>query len=250
MRLFLLRLYPIALVLAVWEASTRLGLVDPFLLPSFTAVLKALVANADTLATDSFITLGRAAAGLAIGGSIGLATGMLMARYRAVGDFFDPLVSAIFPTPKLALFPLLMVWLGLGEGSKIALIALSAFFPITVNTYAGIRGVDKFLIWNAQTKGASSFQMLTKVMLPAALPFIFTGLRVSTAFSFLLAIAAEMLSANNGLGFRLIYSQRTFEPETMYASLLLVASLGFIVDRLLGILIRRMLAWQDTTEIT
>jgi ABC-type nitrate/sulfonate/bicarbonate transport system permease component len=245
----LLRAYPIAIILAIWEISGRLGMVDPFLVPAFSDVMKAMIANADLLVKDSGITLIRAAVGLAVGGSIGLIVGMTMARYRPVNDFFDPLISAIFPTPKLALFPLMMVWFGLGETSKIALVASSAFFPICVNTYAGIRGVDRFLIWNAQTKGADQFQMLFKVMLPAALPFIFTGLRVSTAFSFLLAIAAEMLAANNGLGYRLVYAQRTFEPQTMYASLLLVAALGFLVDRLLGILIRRLLVWQDTTEV-
>ena len=244
------RIYPIALVLGLWELSGRLSLVDPFLLPPLSAALAAVVTNADLLVLDSLITLGRAFTGLAIGAFAGLVVGTLMAWYRPVNDFFDPLVSAIFPTPKLALFPLLMVWLGLGEGSKIALIALSAFFPVAVNTLSGMRGVDKFLIWNAQTKGANEFQILRRVMIPAALPFIFTGLRISTAFAFLLAIAAEMLSANSGLGFRLIISQRTFEPATMYASLLLVAALGFTVDRVLGALIRRMLVWQDTADST
>jgi len=246
--ILLRRMYPVLLVLAIWEISGRLELVDPFLLPPFSAALRALVDNADLLAWDGLITLWRAFAGLLIGGTVGLIVGMLMAWYRPIYEFFDPLVAAIFPTPKLALFPLLMVWLGLGEASKVALVALSAFFPVTVNTYSGMRGVDKFLIWNAQTKGANEFQILVRVMLPAALPFIFTGLRVATAFAFLLALAAEMLAASSGLGFRLIFAQRTFEPATMYASLLIVATLGFLVDRILGVFIRRALVWQDTND--
>jgi len=140
-----------------------------------------------------------------------------------------------------------MVWLGLGDASKIALVAITAFFPIAINTYAGMRGVDKFLIWNAKTKGANAFQMLTRVMLPAALPFIFAGLRVATSFSFLLVVAAEMLGASGGLGFRILFAQRTFEAETMYAAILFVAALGFVVDRLVGLIGRRLLAWQDTS---
>jgi ABC-type nitrate/sulfonate/bicarbonate transport system permease component len=242
----LLKLYPLAVVLAIWELSARFGLVDPIFLPSLSAALKTMFDNAGLLSTDAAISLGRAFAGLAIGASVGLVLGMLMARFRLVDQFFDPIVAAVFPTPKLALFPLLMVWLGLGEGSKIALIAITTFFPVVINTYAGMRSVDKFLIWNARSKGASERQTLFLVMLPCALPYIFAGVRVATSFSFLLVVAAEMLSASNGLGFRILYAQRTFEAETMYAAILVVAMLGFTVDRIIGLIGRRLLAWQDT----
>ncbi|MGP8264916.1 MAG: ABC transporter permease [Beijerinckiaceae bacterium] len=242
----ILSLYPLAAVLAAWELLARSGMVDPLFLPPLSAALQSMASNAAMLASDVGLSLMRAFSGLIIGALIGLTIGMLMARYRAINSFFDPLIAAIFPTPKLALFPLLMVCLGLGESSKIALVAITAFFPVVINTYAGMRNVDKFLIWNARTKGANAFQMLTQVMLPAALPFIFTGIRVATSFSFLLVVAAEMLSANGGLGFRILYSQRTFEAETMYAAILLVAALGFTVDRMIGLVGRRLLAWQDT----
>jgi ABC-type nitrate/sulfonate/bicarbonate transport system permease component len=240
------KLYPILLVCLLWEAVTRLGLVDPVFLPPLTDALRDMAANAPLFAQDAIITLSRAFGGLAIGAVAGLLIGVLMARNSAFDGFMDPLLSAVFPTPKLALFPLLMVWLGIGEASKIAVIAITAFFPVTINTYAGVRGVDRFLIWNAMTKGTSQLQLLTKVLLPAALPFIFAGLRVATSFSFLLVVAAEMLNANSGLGFRILYSERTFATETMYAAILLVVALGFVVDRLLGMLGKRLLAWQDT----
>jgi NitT/TauT family transport system permease protein len=242
----LIKLYPIALVCILWEAVTRFGIVDPVFLPPLSDSLLDVATNAAMFTQDAIITLGRAFGGLAIGAGIGLVVGTLMARNSAIDGFMDPLLSAVFPTPKLALFPLLMVWLGIGEASKIAVIAVTAFFPVTINTYAGIRSVDRFLIWNAMTKGTNHFQMLTKVMLPAAFPFIFAGLRVATSFSFLLVVAAEMLNANSGLGFRILYSERTFATETMYAAILLVVALGFVVDRLLGMLGKRLLAWQDT----
>lgn len=241
-----LSLYPLALVLAAWELAARAGWVDPLFLPSLSAALQSMLANAGMLASDAGMSLMRAFTGLFIGAAAGLTVGMLMARYRVIDSFVDPLIAAIFPTPKLALFPLLMVWLGLGEASKIGLVAITAFFPVAINTYAGMRNVDKFLIWNARSKGANAFQLLMQVMLPAALPFIFTGFRVVTSFSFLLVVAAEMLSANGGLGYRILYSQRSFDSETMYAAILLVASLGFAVDRLIGLLGRKLLAWQDT----
>ena len=124
--------------------------------------------------------------------------------------------------------------------------ALTAFFPLVINTYSGMKGVDKFLIWNARTKGASEFQVLTRVMMPAALPFIFAGVRIATSFSFLLVVAAEMLGSTDGLGFRILYAQRTFEANTMYAAILFVAVLGYLVDRIVGLIGRRLLVWQDT----
>lgn len=242
----ILRLYPIGLILLVWELSTRAKLVDPMFLPPLSAALVDFWANLGLLMQDALSSLMRAGAGLLIGGGIGLVVGMAMARSKLAESFFDPLISALFPTPKLALFPLLMVWLGLGNGSKIALVALTAFFPIVINTYSGMKGVDKFLIWNARTKGASSFQVLTRVMAPAALPFIFAGVRIATSFSFLLVVAAEMLGSTDGLGFRILYAQRTFEANTMYAAILFVAVLGYVVDRIVGLIGRRLLAWQDT----
>ncbi len=244
----ILRLYPLALLLALWELVARMGWIDPLFLPALSAVFKSLVANIDTLATDTVVTLARAFTGLFIGAVTGITAGMLMARYRLIDQFLDPLLAVIFPTPKLALFPLLMVWLGLGEASKIALVAITTFFPLAINTYSGMKGVDRFLIWNARSKGANDFQLLTRVMLPASVPFIFAGFRVATSFSFLLVVAAEMLGANNGLGNRILYAQRTFEGELMYASILIIAALGFILDRLIGLIGRYILAWQDTTH--
>lgn len=244
----ILRLYPIAVVFLLWELLARSGLISPLFLPTFTGAVSQFYFHGGMLLVDAAQTLWRAFVGLLIGGTVGLLVGMMMAKFRAVDHFFDPLIGALFPTPKLALFPLLMVWLGLGDASKIALVALSAFFPVAINTYSGMKGVDKFLVWNARTKGASPYQVLVKVMLPAALPFIFTGLRVATSFSFLLVVAAEMLGASGGLGYRILFAQRTLESEQMYAAILFVAALGFLVDRLVGFIGRRLLAWQDTAN--
>lgn len=243
-----LRLYPLALLLILWEFVASRGWVDPLFLPPLSDVLQSIARNASTLATDTVVTLARAFAGLLIGAVTGISAGMLMARYRLFDQFLDPLLAVIFPTPKLALFPLLMVWLGLGEASKIALVAITTFFPLAINTYSGMKSVDRFLVWNALSKGANDYQVLIKVMLPASLPFIFAGFRVASSFSFLLVVAAEMLGANNGLGNRILYAQRTFESDLMYGSIIIIATLGFLLDRTVGVIGRRLLVWQDTAH--
>lgn len=248
---FLEKIFPLAVIAIVWESIARLQWADPLFLPRFTGVVQALWSGlfvTGFLVTDAGYSLMRAIVGLVIGGTMGVLLGTLMGQFRPVRAFLDPLVAFVFPMPKLAIFPLIMVWLGLGESSKVAVIAISAFFPVAVNTYAGIRSVDKFLIWNALSKGANRLQLLTFVLVPATLPFIFAGLRVAASFSFLMAVSVEMLQSNNGLGYRILFAKSIYEPEDMYAALLLIAILGFSVDRLVRIIGRRLLTWQETIE--
>jgi ABC-type nitrate/sulfonate/bicarbonate transport system permease component len=142
----------------------------------------------------------------------------------------------------------MMVLLGIGDASKIALIFMGCFFPIVISTYMGVKNVDKYFIWNARTKGASNRQVLLTVVLPAALPFIFAGLRVATSTAFLLIVASELIASNEGLGFLILYAQRSFHPELMFGGILLVASMGFTVDRLLLALGEWLFSWQERAD--
>jgi ABC-type nitrate/sulfonate/bicarbonate transport system permease component len=245
------KIYPLVVVVAIWELIARLQWVDPLFLPRFTGVVVALwtgLIETGSLVMDAGYTLMRTLIGFAVGGIIGVGLGTLMGQIRPIRQFLDPLVSFLFPMPKMALFPLIMVWLGLGESSKITLIAISAFFPVVINTFTGIRNVDKYLIWNALSKGANQVQLLTQVLIPAATPYIFAGVRVAASFSFLLAVTVEMVQSNNGLGYRILFAKSIYEPEAMYAALLMVAILGFSVDRLVRIIGRRLLVWQETID--
>lgn len=247
----LVRALPILALMVVWEVATRTGLVSDFFLPPLSRVLVALVEGlgaGGALWRHLGLSLGRALAGLATAVVSGITLGILMARFRLVSAVLDPLLAILFPTPKLALFPLLLLWLGMGHSSKIALIAITCFFPVVINTYGGVRNADKYLVWNALTKGARTSQVLWRVLLPAASPFIFTGVRVAASFSFLMIVASEMIAANEGLGFFIIFSERTFNPTNMYAGIVLIAALGFLLDRLILKLQRRLFAWQDTAE--
>jgi len=248
----LLRYYPIALIFVLWEVSSRLGFLDPIFVPPFSEVLKTLYEELfvthDLLVHMGF-SFARAGIGLVLAAVVGIAVGIFMGRFRAVENFVDPLISALFPTPKLAIFPLMMVSLGIGDASKVALIFLGCFFPIVISTYTGVKNVDKYFIWNARTKGASHRQVLWTVVFPAAMPFVFAGLRVATSTAFLLIVASELIAANEGLGYLIIYAQRTFNPTLMFSGVLMVASMGFIVDRLLLALGRWLFAWQEKTSL-
>jgi len=242
------RYYPVWLLLAAWEAIARAGLVDPMFMPPFSAALRTTINElfgSGELLTHVGYSFARAGAGFGLAALVGITLGIFMGRLRAVESFVDPLISAIFPTPKLALFPLMMVLLGIGDASKVALVFLGCFFPIVINTYTGVKNVDEYFIWNARTKGANSRQVLLSVVFPAALPYIFAGLRVATSTAFLLTVASELIASNEGLGFIILYAQRSFNPELMFGAILLVATLGFAVDRLLLAVGRRLFSWQE-----
>ncbi len=245
------KIYPFLLVMMIWEGVARLGWINALFLPRFSDTLVALwvgLVQTGMLMTDAATSLMRAFIGLVIGACVGVVLGTLMGQFHPVRRFLDPLISFFFPMPKIALFPIVMVILGLGESSKIAVVAITTFFPVTINTFTGIRNVDKFLIWNALSKGANQFQLLTRVLIPAATPFIFAGFRVAVSLSFLVTVSVEMLQSNNGLGYRILYARSIYEPEIMYAALLLVALLGFSLDRLVRYIGKRLLVWQEILE--
>jgi ABC-type nitrate/sulfonate/bicarbonate transport system permease component len=242
------RYYPVFLIFLIWEVLSRLNMLDPMFMPPLEDVARTFyqeVFVTHELLGHIEISFMRAGAGLGLAAVVGIAAGILMGRVRAVESFLDPLISALFPTPKLALFPLMMIFLGIGDASKIALIFLGCFFPIVINTYTGVKNVDKFFVWNALTKGASQRQLIWHVIIPASLPFVFAGLRVATSTAFLLIVASELIAANDGLGYLIMFAERSFDPALMWCGILVIAAMGFTVDRLLLALGARLFIWQD-----
>ena len=242
------RYYPVFLIFLVWEILSRLDVLDPMFMPPLEDVARTFyqqVFVTHELLGHIGVSFMRAGAGLGLAAVVGIAAGILMGRVRAIESFLDPLISALFPTPKLALFPLMMIFLGIGDASKIALIFLGCFFPIVINTYTGVKNVDKFFVWNALTKGASHRQLIWHVIIPASLPFVFAGLRVATSTAFLLIVASELIAANDGLGYLIMFAERSFDPALMWCGILVIAGMGFTVDRLLLALGARLFVWQD-----
>lgn len=190
--------------LALWEAAAHAGWISKLFFPPPSVIVLTLgrLAWGGTLWPSLGATLYRVAAGVVIGGGVGLLMGWLMGAYRPLRIAFDPIVAALHPLPKLAIFPIFLVLLGIGEASKIALLATVAFFPMLINTLAGVQQIDRTYWEVAANYGARGGKLLRRVILPGSLPMVLTGLRLAVNSALVVAIAVEMLSAQEGLGTR------------------------------------------------
>lgn len=239
------------LLLMIWELITRQGWIPAWFLPVPTEVFQTLLdmVISGELLHHAAISLGRAISGYAIAALVGVGLGLLIAWSRIVEDFFDPLIELIRPLSTFALIPIFFLWFGIGNTSKIMIIFKSCFFPIVLNTIAGIKGVDKKLIMAARSLGADGRQMWTRVLLPSAMPMIITGMRISTAIAMMALVGVEMLSSDSGLGFLVIDAQRTFDTERVFAGIVVLAFIGFSLDRLARKIQARILSWHHETSL-
>jgi ABC-type nitrate/sulfonate/bicarbonate transport system permease component len=237
------------LVILVWELIGRLGLVDTFFLPAPTSILKSMyqMAASGELIIHMKASLYRALAGYFLAAACGIGFGVAVCWSRIIDHVLDPLFELMRPISTLGLVPLMILWFGIGNGSKIAIVFKACFFPVLLNTIAGIRGVNLKLIQAGRSLGASELQVWRKVILPAALPVIFTGMRISTAISMMAIVAVEMISADSGLGFVIIDSQRVFATDRMFVGILTLSIIGFLMDCLARMLGKRFLGWHMGT---
>lgn len=234
-----------ATALALWEASYRLHLLPGYLVgPSAILATLAQMTASGELWIDIASSLMRCYSGFAFGAVAGVMLGLLAGVSRGVNVFFDPLISLTYPVPKVAILPILMVWLGLGDASKIATIALSVFYPVFINSCAGARSVNRLYLWSARNAGATPRRIFFWVVLPAALSSIFAGLRIGLALSFILLFATEMVVGNAGLGYLIIEAEHYQRFDIMFVAILAVGVLGFASDRLLMATRRRLLVGQ------
>jgi ABC-type nitrate/sulfonate/bicarbonate transport system permease component len=239
------------LILLVCEAIGQSALIDPFFFPPPSSMLTSLYDM--TISGEVFPHIGisilRAVAGYLIAAIVGLSIGILVAWSKIFENIFDPLIELIRPISTFALVPVMFVWFGIGNGSKIAIIFKACFFPIVLNTIAGIKGVDARLIQAARALGAGGLQMWTKVLIPSALPMIITGMRISTAMSMLAIVGVEMLAADSGIGFLVIDAQRTFATDRMFAGIIVISLMGFLLDRLARFIQGRILVWHTESSL-
>ncbi len=239
------------LILVIWEIITRQELVPAWFLPVPSIVFQTLfdmIASGELFHHGS-ISLGRALVGYSLAAVVGISLGVVIAWSRLVEDFFDPLIELLRPLSTFALIPIFFLWFGIGDTSKVMIIFKSCFFPIIINTIAGIKGVDQKLIMAARSLGANGLQLWTKVLLPSALPMIITGMRISTAIAMMSLVGVEMLSSDSGLGFLVIDSQRTFDTERVFAGIIVLSLLGFSLDRLARTVQKRVLSWHVETSL-
>jgi ABC-type nitrate/sulfonate/bicarbonate transport system permease component len=239
---------PVAFIL-VWELVGRTGWVDPFFLPPPTAILREmfeLIVSGELL-RHTGISLFRALGGYFLASVLGLGFGIVMCWSRRTENVLDPLFELLRPVSTLALVPLMIIWFGIGNGSKIVIVVKACFFPILLNTVSGIKGVNIKLIQAARSLGASEIQLWYKVIIPAALPVIFTGLRISTAISMLAIVGVELISADSGLGFMIIDAQRVFATDKMFVGVITLSALGFCMDCLARVLQKHFVGWYVDT---
>ncbi|NLU82403.1 ABC transporter permease [Rhodococcus sp. HNM0569] len=241
---------PILALLGLWEIAPRAGLVDEVFLPPFSTVVDALVTLAGNgqLWSNASASLTRALVGFAIAVVVAIPLGIALAWYRPVSDFLNPILELFRNTAALALLPVFVLILGIGEQSKIALVIYACTFPILLNTISGVRTVDPLLIKSAASLGLSPLRLFQKVVLPAAAPTIFTGVRMAAAASILVLIAAEMTGAKAGLGYLITASQLNFQIPNMYAGIVTIAVLGTALNFVLVAVERRLSRWRSTEQ--
>ena len=232
--------------LAFWELLPRAGWVDATFLPPFSSVVRALIGMAVSgeLTAHLFASAGRALIGFAIAIAIGVPLGLFIGWYRSLANILNPLLELFRNTAPLALLPVFVLVLGMGETSKISMVVYSCLWPVVLNTVSGVRNVDPLLIRSARSMGLPPLKLFRKVVLPAAVPTVFTGIRVAGAYSILVLIAAEMVGAKAGLGYLVNYSQFTFEIPKMYAGIVTLSLLGLVFNHAVVLVERRLTAWK------
>ena len=234
----------IVALLALWQASAAWWVSSPNW-PPVTQVLQALAAGVRSgeLVEVFGSTLYRMAAGYAIGIAAGLGVGLLMASLRLAHAALEPAVELMRPIPIPAIIPPLILLLGVDDAMKIFVVAFSAFFPVLVNTIAGVRAVDPVAINVARTFGVSRLRTALRVVLPASLPYVLAGMRVSLALSLIVTVVAEMIAGSAGVGYYIMTMQYALRAPDMYAAIFLLAALGYVLNRGFLAIERRILHW-------
>ncbi|TCN52825.1 NitT/TauT family transport system permease protein [Rhodococcus sp. SMB37] len=231
---------------ALWEIAPRVGLVDDVFLPPLTTVLSAFreLVVGGQLAQHLGASLTRALTGFAIALVFAVPLGVAIGWYKPVAETLNPILEIFRNTAALALLPVFILILGIGETSKIALVVYASTFPILLNTISGVRTVDALLVKSARSLGLPSYRLFQKVILPAAVPTIFTGIRMAAASSILVLIAAEMVGAKAGLGYLITASQLNFQIPNMYAGIIAISIVGLVFNGILVTVERRLSRWR------
>jgi sulfonate transport system permease protein len=233
------------LAIAGWELASRAGWLSTRILPEPWAVAQAAwtLMKSGELLHDVAISTGRALGGLAIGGGLGLALGLLTGSFRTAEALLDTTLQMVRNVPPLAMIPLVILWFGIDESAKLFLVAIGVFFPIYLNTYAGIRSVDAGLVEMARSYGLRGWPLYREVILPGALPSILVGLRFSLGLMWVLLIVAETVSAQSGIGYMTMNAREFLQTDVVLVGVLLYALLGKLADLVARGLERRFLRW-------
>lgn len=238
---------PLILVI-IWQTFSNLGLIPSYLLPSPSTVITTLIKLGKTgeLFTHAEITTYRVLVGFALGSVLAVILGSITGYYKVVYQILDPLLQALRAIPSLAWVPLFILWFGIGEGSKVIMIAVGVFFPVYLNWVTGIKGVDKKYVEVGVLYHFTAIQTIRKILFPAALPSLLTGLRSGLGLGWMFVVAAELMGTSKGLGYLMVLGENNSAPELILGSIILFAILGKITDGILVYIQRRVLHWQNS----
>lgn len=245
-RMALMRLALLAAFLIAWELASG-PLVKEFFVSKPSAIFHTLfewIADG-SLFYHAGITATEAFAGFLIGGAIGMAVGVLLGRSEFLAQLLDPFIMAFYSLPKVALAPLFILWIGIGMDMKIVLTAAIVFFLVFLNTYTGVRNVSRELIAILNLMGAEERHVLTKVVLPSAVNWVFAGLRISVPYALIGAIVGELMASNRGLGFLLTSSQGQFDTAGVFAALIAIMTLAFILNTAVKFAETKAMPWKS-----
>lgn len=255
------------ILLAIWQTASSMGWVNPHVLPSPLAVVQRWIAYllpqvpyaeatgswlawavSGELIVDSIGSMYRVVVGFLIGAGLALPLGLMMGASPRVYAWLNPLAQVLRPIPPIAYIPLSILWFGLGNPPAIFLIAIGAFFPVLINTIAGVRHVDGIYIRAARNLGANQRTMFLRVMLPAAVPYILSGVRIGIGTAFIVVIVSEMIAVNNGLGFRILEAREYFWSDKIIAGMISIGMLGLAIDVGVTKLNNHLLRWHRGLE--
>ena len=239
----------IALILGAWQLSAMYTIQSPTW-PPVTRIFEAWFENvADgTLPNHIVATFWRQMLGYGLAVVLGIGFGLAMGYFRVLYNLFEPLVEVLRPIPGPAYLPVLVLFVGIGHEMKVVLILLASFFPVLLNTYSGVRSIDRVQFDTARTLGLTTLQTFRELVLPAASPQILTGMRISLAISLILAILGEMIVSNDGLGYFTLLAQRTFKVPEMYAGIFTLALFGYVLNRIFLLAEARLIRWHHESS--
>jgi ABC-type nitrate/sulfonate/bicarbonate transport system permease component len=237
----------IAVLLGAWEAASRLEVLPSLSFPPVSVIVQTwaeLLASGELL-RELLPSLARMFGGYLIGVLLGVGIGLMMGMWRFFYNLLEPVTELLRPIPSPAYIPIVILFLGIDDEMKIFMISFASFFPVLLNTYSGVRSVDPVQLQTARTFGVRGRKLLWQIVLPAASPYIFTGMRVSLAVALIVMVISEMVAASNGIGYFILAAQRGFKIRDMYAGVLTLALVGYVLNRLFIAVENRVLAWHQ-----
>ncbi|KMT21157.1 ABC transporter permease [Clostridium cylindrosporum] len=235
---------PILLV-AIWQILSSKGIINQSIMPAPSIILRNFIEMIKTGELEGHLAISavRVIKGFTVGASLGIIFGILIGLFKKIDTATTFLIGILRPIPNIAWIPMLILWMGIDEGSKVSVIAIGSFWPILINTIHGIKSTDKKLLEVAYILEKSNIEVLTKIVFPAALPAIFTGVRLGVSTSWMCVVGAEMIAASKGIGYLIMFARELSQPDIMLVGVFSIGFIGLLIDVVLINLQRRVLKW-------